>query len=202
MARQVTSRSTTHRRRAPFIAALVTGLALAVQTALAVDVKVGFEKTFDFARAQTWGWHPDGAGEVKMARTADDDAAAMKKVADPVITAAVMMEMERRGLRYQPDNPDVSVHYYLLLTTGTSAQEMGQFLPAVASWGLPVFAPATQSLEVMNQGSLVLDLSAARNVVWRGVARAKLKFGEQPARREALLREAVRDLLKKFPPKS
>ena len=39
-------------------------------------------------------------------------------------------------------------------------------------------------------------------IVWRGVANAKIKReGEQP-KREELLRDAVRDLLRKFPPKS
>ena len=56
-------------------------------------------------------------------------------------------------------------------------------------------------MSVMNQGSLVLDLTAQDAVVWRGVAQAKIKIGEEPGKREALLREAVRDLLKRYPPK-
>jgi len=53
----------------------------------------------------------------------------------------------------------------------------------------------------MNMGSLVLDLTAQDVVVWRGVAQAKIKLGEDTDKRTALLREAVRDLLKRFPPK-
>ena len=82
-----------------------------------------------------------------------------------------------------------------------STQTVGQFLPATSAWGLPPFAPATQSLKVMNQGSLVLDLSAKGVVVWRGVAQAKIAFDADDKKREALLREAVRDLLKRYPPK-
>jgi hypothetical protein len=202
MARQVTLTPSLPRRPATFIPAVVTGIVLAVQTAMAIDVKVGFEKAFDFTRTRTWAWHPDGAGDVRMARSVDDDPVAMKEAAEPVILSAVMTEMDRRGLQFRADAPDVFVTYYLLLTTGTSTQELGQFLPATTAWGLPPFAPATQSLEMMNQGSFVIDVSARQMVVWRGVARAKIKFGEEPARREALLREAIRDLLKKFPPKS
>ena len=189
-------------RCARFVSMLVAGVSLSVRTAMAIDVTVAFDKTFDFTSAHTWGWQSDGAGDVKMARSTDDDPAAMKKAAEPVIVAAVMTEMDRRGLQFRAEGPDVHVTYYLLLTAGTSAQEMGQFLPAVTGWGLPPFAPATQSLEMMNHGSLVLDVSDGKMVVWRGLAKAKLKFGEQPARREAVLRDAVRDLLKKFPPKS
>jgi hypothetical protein len=54
----------------------------------------------------------------------------------------------------------------------------------------------------MNQGSLVLDVSANQNVVWRGVAEAQIKIATDDKRREAAIREAVRDLIRRFPPKS
>ena len=54
-------------------------------------------------------------------------------------------------------------------------------------------------MKVMNQGSLVLDLSAKGVVVWRGVAQAKVAFEADDKKREALLREAVRDLLRALP---
>ena len=68
-------------------------------------------------------------------------------------------------------------------------------------WGIPPFAPATQSMKVMNKGSLVLDAAANDVVVWRGLAEAKIKMDIDDKQREALLREAVRDLVKEFPPK-
>jgi hypothetical protein len=54
---------------------------------------------------------------------------------------------------------------------------------------------------MMNKGSLVLDLSSGGNVVWRGVAEANIAFDADDKKREKLLREGVRDLLKRFPPK-
>ena len=126
---------------------------------------------------------------------------AMRKIAEPVIVSAVSSEMAKRGMKQAPGAP-LTVTYYLLLSINQSSQELGQFLPAVTQWGVPPYAPATQSLEMMNYGSLVLDMIAKDVIVWRGVANAKIKReGEQP-KREELLREAVRDLLRKFPPKS
>lgn len=174
---------------------------LALHVAGAVDVKINFAKEFDFKVVRTWAWDPQGLGEVKMARTQEDDPEAMRKRAEPIIAEAVVAEMSRRGLQLTADGPDVVVKYYLLLSTGSSAQELGQFLPATTMWGVPPFAPATQSLEIMNQGSLVLDLSAKNTVVWRGVAHAKIQTDADDKRRSALIREAVRDLLKRFPPK-
>jgi hypothetical protein len=88
------------------------------------------------------------------------------------------------------------------MTTSMSAQTMGQFVPTVPEWGIPPFLPATQSLEMYNQGSLVLDMSAKDDIVWRGMAQAKLSPDADDRKRESLLREAVTNLLKKFPPKS
>ena len=66
----------------------------------------------------------------------------------------------------------------MLITIGTDAQTIGQFLPAVAAWGVPPFTGATQSYSVIEQGSLVLDISANKEVVWRGIGQAELKPGQ------------------------
>ena len=142
----------------------------------------------------------DSSGDVVMARTQQDDAKAMKESAEPVIVSAVAAEMPKRGLQ-QAAEPDVTLTYYLLLSINASAQTVGQFLPATTAWGLPPFPEATQSLSVMNQGSLVLDFSAKGDVVWRGVAQATIKPDAPAAKREALLRDAIREVLKRFPPK-
>jgi hypothetical protein len=80
---------------------------------------------------------------------------------------------------------------------------MGQFLSPVPEWGLPYFAPSTTALSTFPQGSLILDIapSATNEVVWRGVAQAELKWDDTESRRAQHVRDAVQDLLKKFPPK-
>jgi hypothetical protein len=178
---------------------MVLAFAWAAPAVLAIDVKINHDKAFDFSATQTWTWSAQ-PGDVKMARTQEDDPEAMRKIAEPVIMSAVASEMGRRGLKQAPGAPLV-VTYYLLLTVSTSAQTVGQFLPAVTQWGVPPYAPATQSLEMMNHGSLVLDITAKDVIVWRGVADAKIKRETDRQKREELLREAVRDLLKSFPPK-
>jgi hypothetical protein len=178
------------------------GIVLGLEAVVArVDVNVDFDKTFDFKRVKTWAWSQQ-PGEVKMARTKDDDPDAARQRAEPIIIDAVNGEMGRRGLQAASSAPDLTMTYYLLLSTTMSAQTIGQFLPATVWWGLPPVPGATQSIKMMNQGSLVLDLSAADQVVWRGVANAQIKFDADDKRREALLREGVRDLLRRYPPRS
>ena len=68
-----------------------------------------------------------------------------------------------------------------------SAQTMGQFVPSTMAWGLPLFPQATQSLKVLNQGSLVLDLSAkgSGGLAWRGAGGAQAGHRRQEARSAA-----------------
>ena len=182
--------------------ALATAMALAIHVGLeGVDVNIEHDKAFDFKSARTWAWSPKGAGDVIIARTKDDDPAAMKRKAEPLILDAVAGEMKRLGLQTVASQPDLILTYYLLLTNNMTTQSLGQFLPATTAWGYTLVAPATQSIKMMNQGALVLDLSAKDVVVWRGVAQARVAFEADDKKREAILREGVRDLFKRYPPK-
>jgi hypothetical protein len=181
--------------------AAIAGVVLGLDIVLArVDVQVDFDKAFNFKAVKTWAWSPGEPGQVKMARTQEDDPEAMRKRAEPIIVDAVNGEMGRRGLTVAPSAPDLTMTYYLLLTTTMSTQTIGQFVPATGEWGLPPIPRATQSIKMMNRGSLVLDLAAAGTVVWRGIAQAQIKFDADDKKREAVIRESVRDLLRRFPP--
>jgi hypothetical protein len=188
--------------RTPLTAiAMAAAVCLLADPVLArVDVKIDFDKAFNFKAVRTWRFDPSSNGEVKMARTQKDDPDAVKVIAEPIIVEAVNAEMQRLKLQ-KADAPDLIVRYFLLLSTNQTAQTMGQFLPSTVAWGLPPFQQTTQSLQVMNQGSLVIDLAGGGNVVWRGVAQAKIKFDVDFKKREAILRESVHDLLRRFPPK-
>src|SRR5262245_61725380 len=114
-------------------------LCLCVSGNAAVKVQTQFEKGYDFSKFRTWAWNDTGAGEVKMARTADDDPEALRQKAEPIIKEAVAAEFPNRGITAAAAGakPDLEITYYLLVTVGTQSQQIGQFLPAVAQWGLP-----------------------------------------------------------------
>lgn len=169
-----------------------------------VKIRVQHDETFDFRTLRTWAWYPSGAGDVKMLISADDDPAQLKAQVEPTITDAVARELAKRGL--VPAAPgaqaDMHVLYYLLISVGDSSQLMGQFI-ANPEWGLPPLRGATASLEVYEQGSLVLDLIAVsqKSTVWRGVAQAEIDWEKTDAQRQQRIRDAIRDMLAKYPPK-
>ena len=117
---------------------LTAGVIAAAQIVVAaVKVRVDVDKRFDFSQARTWSWAPAPAGHVIVARTPTDDPDAIQRLAEPVVLEAVATEIPGRGLKQSAENPDLTLKYYLLLTVGSSAQTVGQFLPPVAQWGVP-----------------------------------------------------------------
>ncbi len=168
-----------------------------------IKTRAEADPKFSFRDVKTWAWHPSGTGEVIVARSSKDDPAPVKKLVDPMITAAVARELGLVGLMPAAagQQPEITVHYYLLVTVGMNAQVMGQFLPAVPLWGVPPFAGGTSSLDIITRGSLVLDASSPSlgRVVWRGVSQTDVDESRSDAEREAIIRDAVHDLVKRLP---
>jgi len=187
------------------VTALCAGAAVAVlEAAPKIKVQAEPDPKVDFSTVRTWEWDAD-AGEVRMARTPMDDPAALKTRIDPLIRKFVAGAMTGKGLTAPAGGaPDVQLHYYVLVTVSTSGQSLGQFLPSVAYWGLPPFAPQATSLEVVTKGALVLDamrpgVVGERKVIWRGIAQSTLDDSAKPSEREARLKYASDELVKRFP---
>ena len=189
------------------VSALAVVLALGVILEAKIKVRAEPDPTFDFTALKTWAWD-DEAGKVYMKRYATDaEAAPLQERIEPAIRKYVGEAMTKTGLALASNAaPDVQLHYYVLVTVGVTGHEMGQFLPAVPYWGLPPFPPATTSLNVVTNGSLILDAmipgkAGERRVVWRGVAQSTVEDDDSPEKRDARLRDASTELVKRFPTK-
>ena len=189
-------------KRAETVLLLMTlGIASAVA---GVKVQSQRDPKFDFSKLRTWSWNPSGPGDVKVWVTAESKSEPVKRKYEPVIMQAVEDELGRRGLsRASGAQSDFTVTYYLLITVGTDAHEMGQFLPAVAQWGLPPFAAQTTALSIYPKGSLVLDIGSPdpSHVVWRAIAQAEIDLERTEAQRAVRIRNVVRDVVAKLPRK-
>jgi hypothetical protein len=167
------------------------------------DINVEYDKKFSFAGLKTWTWHPEGKGKVLLALTADNDPKKVGDRVDPVIIPALEREMGARGFAIAAANPDLYVHYYVLGTLQNSTQVQGQFLPSVPEWGLPPFLASTTATRTYPVGTLIVDVTAPaqQKLVWRGSAARKIQIDRPDAERRKVLEEAIRELMKKFPPK-
>jgi len=186
------------------VAVLCVGMAVVLEAAPKIKVRAEPDPTFDFATVHSWVWDQD-PGDVKMARTATDDPAALKARVNPLIVKYVADAMTKKGLTEAAGGkPDVVLHYYVLITVSQSGQYMGQFLPSVAYWGLPPFTQQATSIDVATKGSLVLDAMLPgtvgdRKVIWRGMAQSTIADEAKDAEREARLKYAADELVKRFP---
>ena len=193
----------THRWKQALV--VLAGLSLSIAVVHAgVKVKVEFDKQYDFSKARTFGWHPDGAGEVKLLMREGGDPEQIRARWEPTIKDAVEQELTKRGLVPATGGvPDLYLNYYFLSGPNSEAQTRGQFIGAIPPWGVPDFEMTTTSLKIFEQGTLILDLidGPKRQIVWRGIGEAQVDRQRTPVEREKRIREAMAELLKKFPPK-
>lgn len=187
------------------LAAVACACSIAVLDAAKIKVTAEPDPTFDFSTVKTFGWDAD-AGDVMMARHEGDDAAALKARIDPTIRKYVDAALVKKGLAVAAAQPDLHLHYYVLVTIGDESHAMGQFLPAVPYWGLPPFNASTTALTVVTKGSLVLDALlpgtvGERKVVWRGIAQSTVEDRDSDEVRDTRLRQASEQLVNKFPRK-
>jgi Domain of unknown function (DUF4136) len=186
---------------------LTTGLLIALAAPVALEgakIQSQRDEKFDFTTINTFAWNPAGAGDIKVWLTGENRSEPVKKKYEPVIMQAIEEQFSARGYkRASGYRPDFTITYMLLVTTGSSSQYAGQFLPTNAQWGIPMFAPATTSLTVYPQGTLVLDASsdAAKGMIWRGMAEAKIEAENTDEKRVKRINSIVKELLAKFPKK-
>ena len=192
----------TQRVRAASVAILVlVGSAIALA---GVKVRTEIDKAFDFTKLKTFAWNPH-PGDVKIMLSIDSNSRAepVQRQYEPVLMKTVDDELAKRGYtKASGGAADFQLIYYVFIATGSTSQTMGQFLPTNATWGLPMFPPATQQLDLSPQGSIVLDAVAAGNApIWRGIAESKVEITNSEAERTKRVQEAMTQLVAKFPKK-
>jgi len=171
--------------------------------AAGTDITIDYDKTFSFAGLSTWAWHPQGAGDVRLALTAEDDPKRVAARIEPVLLPATERQLaSRKFTKAAADGANPWLHYYVLLTLKDFAQVHGQFLPAVPVWGIPPFAASTSAIGVYPVGTIIMDITVpGRDIVWRGAARREVNFESSDQKRREVIEKAIRDLFKDFPPK-
>ena len=78
----------THRWKQAFAVVGILALAVAVVQD-GVKVRADFDKEYDFSKVRTFGWHPDGAGEVKLLMKEGGDPEQIRARWEPTIKDAV-----------------------------------------------------------------------------------------------------------------
>jgi len=164
----------------------------------AEKIRVHYDKSIDFTKFKTYGWAPLGA------------------VAHPMlaldVVGAVEDELNSRGLKKVPANPDLLVQIYGAVDTEVSMTSNNPIYNATG--GIPPFDPSMtspgnslywdgyygNSTVVVHPGQLIVDLIdvSAKKLVWRGVGSEAIS----PNNPDKLMEEAnstVSKLFKEYP---
>mgnify|MGYP003961162503 CR=1 FL=1 len=144
-------------------------------------VKTDHDKNADFNSLKKFNWLAVPA-EVKL----DADIQAMLK-------KAVDTELQTKGFMKTEDSPD----FLIGMHTGSQTQTVYKS----SAWSM--YGVGQIVAVPYEEGTLVLDFlsTKSRQAVWRGSAKAQLQPEMTPAQKEKIINEAVKKILKKFPPK-
>jgi hypothetical protein len=99
--------------------------------------------------------------------------------------------------------PDFLVGYYGAVETKLDVRALNDYYGYRPGWGGPAYGGGTRTyVREYDQGTLILDISDPRTskLMWRGSAQAEVGRKDTPQEREAIINEAVSQILAHFPP--
>lgn len=167
-----------------------------------VSIYVEHDPTASFANLTTYSW----------AGPTDKELTKRNPILDARITSAVETELAARGFTLTDAKPDFIVAYSAAIDDSLQAVTIDRYAGYTQStyltragtgWNYPRdTANRTTVVYEYQQGSLILDVSLPdpKRLIWRAYSRAVIDPNESQKKRDETLREAVRLMLKDFPP--
>lgn len=177
---------------------LGAGLVAGILACSGPRIQYDYDSHADFRAYRTYGWQPGpGGGRNKGGGFAND-------IMDQRVRRATEAALEAKG--YQPGpagGADFLVAYHpLQRTKRTGPPRVGVGMGILPGVGVGVGVPVGSG-HVEEEGSIVLEIRDARTgaQVWKATAPGVLHPGDSPKEADDAVNDAVRSMLKRFPPK-
>ena len=123
---------------------------------------------------------------------------------DSRIRGAVEKQLADKGfMKDSAGRPDLLVVYHTAVRGKLDVTSVSNYTYG-PRWGYYGGVPGgTTYVREYDEGSLILDLidASTRQLVWRGSAQAEIKENAGPREKQERINEAVRKIMKRFPPK-
>lgn len=171
----------------------VAALFIAIGSAACSGISTSsdWDHTFDFGRLSSYAWseqEPEGGVSEIMVRR---------------MRLAVGEQLSAKGLsESDPGKADFLLAYH---TGVQDRQQYDTYGYGAGSWwdGYWGGGMTTTTMRTYSEGTLILDVvdRASNQLVWRGSASSTIDQMESTEQRVATIEEAVREMLKDFPPK-
>jgi hypothetical protein len=163
-----------------------------------INSKYDSEALSNFGRYQTYAWQPNPSGT----------DARLSPAVGPLVVGAADETLAAKGYRLAAaGQPDFFIVWRVTIGTRQSVSEI-DITPRAGTPGgrLPGGPAMRQTVPLtreFNEGTLILDIAdgSTGRQVWRGWAQGEIQKAVDPGEREKRIREAVRKILDKFPPK-
>ena len=148
------------------------------------DVSYDYDREVDLTRLRSYACLP-------MPKELATDELVVGRV-----KRAVDAEMEEKGIRTASDDPDFLIAMHVGSEEKVSYQDWGY------SYGGYWRRGGTSKFKYQ-EGNLVLDFvdAESKQLIWRGQAKGFVDRKSNPKKDEKLVNEAVRKILKNFPPR-
>jgi len=172
---------------------VLSAILLAPALMLAQKTSYDFDKATDFKSFKTYGFK--------------DGTKVGQPLIDNRIVTAIETELASKGLTKSEGNPDVWVVYHVAfdkqkdISTYSSG---GGYGPYGWGWGGGWAGGSTHtSVRDILVGTLVIDMADAKKnqMVWRGMGVKEVNTQANPEKRDKSINEAVKKILKNYPPK-
>ncbi len=169
-----------------FIAILITLLCIGCSPE--GQVYSDYDRTAMMEAYRTFGWTQDVLIE------ANNNPIYYNQLNDKRIKTAVAEQLEGKGYVYDEENPELLIHYHIILEDKTVLR--------TDPYGIygPYWVRSEVSVYKYREGTLIIDLmdAATNNLVWRGWMNSFLK-NENPERMDSQIKEAVMMIFTKYP---
>jgi hypothetical protein len=176
-------------------------VALAVVSAK-TKIEVHHDRNANFGAIKTYTWLPSPPITTDVAPGAMRDPKAVQAELEPIILAAADAHFRKLGLQRVEQGGDVQVVYYLSHGTSMATATMGSYYQYATDFYVGgVYGGQTTYAQVVEEGSLVIDVVDDRRAIWRAQASAELNRENDDQKRRKRLEDAIKKMFEKWPKK-
>lgn len=179
------------------ISAVLTATAVLAGCASGPQIVTNSAPNFSLVNYQTFGF----------LQQLSTDRGNVRSLTSATLIDAATIELENAGLRRADSNPDLLVNFVISTretvqsrSTPSTGMSMHHGRGRYGTWSGYSMSVSTTEVIQRTEGTLGIDVidAAARQLVWEGAATARITDSMRN-NRDPVLRDAVADILAKFP---
>ena len=166
-----------------------------------IKVQSDYDPAIDFSRYGAYAWIPEpAAADGEDPRIAGDDLLRQRieRAVDAGLSAKGMRRVDAAGDASLLVTEHVSVEQKLRVNTTHYGYGYGGW--GYYGYGGPAYSDTR--VDQYEQGTLILDFidPGTKSLVWRGMAKKRLREAQTPEEREREVQRVVAAILEKYPP--